>query len=397
MSRDDLTARLDAEIDAHHDELVALSRRIHARPEPAFAEHDAAAAVADALERGGYVVTRGAYGLPTAVEGVAGHGSLRVVLCAEYDALPEIGHGCGHNLIATASVGAGLALAALADELDLTVVVLGTPAEEHGGGKTVLLERGAWLGAHLSLMMHPVVADDDVRCENVVMQAVARYAVDFTGRASHAAAAPELGVNAGDAAALSQVAIGLLRQQLPDAVRVNAIVVDGGTVTNIIPERSRLLTEVRSPRIGELEDVAARVRACFEGAALATGCRVQLELTEPVYEEVTQDAVLAAAWDRSVERVRGEAPVARTHAGGSTDMGNVSAVVPSIHPYLSIRGNTAVPHSAAFAAVAGSAAGERTALEGAKALADTVRRIAGDAGARRDLEERRRRREAGAG
>ncbi|MGH8987436.1 MAG: M20/M25/M40 family metallo-hydrolase, partial [Acidimicrobiales bacterium] len=203
-------------------DLVALSHDLHAHPETAFSEHRSAAAVAELLE--GFEVTAGAYGLPTAFSARAGSGPLVIAVCAEYDALPEVGHACGHNVIAAAAVGAGVAIAEVADAAGLTVLGLGTPAEEGGGGKILMLERGAFDGVHAAMMVHPWPVERLAgRC-----LAVSHFDVTFTGRAAHASAAPWEGVNALDAMTLSQVGIGLLRQQLRPADQVHGILMEGG-------------------------------------------------------------------------------------------------------------------------------------------------------------------------
>ena len=232
-----LTDTVSSTIEKWASRLIDVSHTIHAHPELAFEEHRASALLADAAQEAGFTVTRAAYGLETAFEAVRGSGPFPpVVVCAEYDALPDIGHACGHNVIAAAGLGAAIALGEVAEEHGLTVVLLGTPAEEHGGGKVLLLERGAWEGAAMSIMVHGA-AGEDVSCTVTGTQAVDRFDVTYTGRAAHAAAAPHKGINAGDAATIALVAIGLLRQQLPSDVRLNAYVEHGGEATNIIRPR----------------------------------------------------------------------------------------------------------------------------------------------------------------
>ncbi|MBC3192818.1 amidohydrolase [Pseudonocardia sp. C8] len=378
LGLDDAVART---IEDRAARLVEISHTIHATPELAFSEHRAAALLADEAERAGFTVTRGAYGLDTAFEAVRGTGPFRVVVCAEYDALPEIGHACGHNVIAAAGLGAALALAEVADTYGLTVVLLGTPAEEHGGGKVLLLERGAWAGATLSLMVHGN-GGDDVSCTVSQSQAVDRFDVTFTGRAAHAAAAPHKAVNAGDAATVALVAIGLLRQQLTDGVRLHAYVANGGEATNIIPAETVLRAEVRAFDSDTLDDAKRRMLACFEAGAVATGCEWSHERAEPRYEELVQHPFLATTWDEQV-RALGRDPVTdRPRSGGSTDMGNVTRVVPGIHPMIAFRGSDAVPHTVEFAADACGPGADEAVLHGAVAMARTV--IAAASGAARD-------------
>ncbi|WP_370179853.1 M20 family metallopeptidase [Rhodococcus wratislaviensis] len=367
----------------HEDELLGLSHRIHGTPEIAFEEHQAAALVGDALRRAGFDTTVGVYGLDTAVEAIYGSGDLTVAICAEYDALPEVGHACGHNMIAAAGVGAALALAAVADEAGLRVKLLGTPAEEHGGGKIPMLEAGAWDDAALSLMVHGA-SGTDMPCASLWMQAVDRFEVTFTGRAAHAAGAPEHGINAGAAATIALNAIGLVRQQFRAKTRVNAFVSHGGEVTNIIPARTVVQLEVRAPEIEEWREVKTRVLACFEAGALATGCEWTYTTTEPPYAPMIQNPLLANIWDRNLQAT-GRELTSASLGGGSSDMGNVSQVVPSIHPTVAVLGSTAIPHNSDFADAAASPAADAAVLDGATALAWRVLDIALDAEVRGEL------------
>lgn len=367
------TDRIRSAIAAAEADLLRLSHEISDDPELAFAEVRAAERVAALLERRGFAVTRGAYELPTSVEGVFGTGDLTVVIPCEYDALPTVGHACGHNVIATASVGAALGLAEVADELGLRVVLLGTPAEEDGGGKILLLQRGAWDDAALSLMVHPAPAGQLPASGHLTL-ALEHIEIEFTGRAAHAAAMPHTGINAGDAVTLTQVGIGLLRQQLPKSIVVASRVVEAGEATNVIPARGLMEIEIRGTDPEEWTAARERVRRVAEGAAIATGCEWAIEQTEAPYEPLDSHAELSALWDRAVteelDYVLGEPP--RGFVGGSTDMGNVSQYLPAIHPMLEIRGTSASPHHPDFAAAARSEAGDRAAIDGAIALALTA-------------------------
>ncbi|MGW5152526.1 M20 family metallopeptidase [Rhodococcus koreensis] len=367
----------------NEQKLLELSHRIHDTPEIAFEEHRAAALVGDTLRNAGFDTTVGVYGLDTAVEATYGSGDLTVAICAEYDALPEVGHACGHNMIAAAGVGTALALAAVADEAGLRIKLLGTPAEEHGGGKIPMLEAGAWEDAALSLMVHGT-SGTDMPCASLWMQAVDRFEVTFTGRAAHAAGAPEHGINAGAAATIALNAIGLVRQQFRAKTRVNAFVSHGGDVTNIIPARTVVQVEVRAPEIDEWREVKARVLACFEAGAIATGCEWTYEATEPPYAPMLNNPVLADLWDRNVQATGRELTSAEL-GGGSSDMGNVSQVVPSIHPGIAVLGSTAIPHNADFAYAAATPAADTAIIDGATALAWTVLDAALDAGVRGEL------------
>ncbi|MFC9760223.1 amidohydrolase [Rhodococcus jostii] len=367
------------------DRIVAVSRDIHAHPELAFEERYAAERVATELEMAGFAVTRAAYGVETSVEGVYGSGEFRVVLCAEYDALPGVGHACGHNTIAATAVGTALALKPLVDDLGLQLVVLGTPAEEHGGGKIVLMRNGAFEGAVVSAMVHGVAEAEEMSVSLVKMQCVDRFDVSFTGRDAHAAAAPHEAVNAAAAATLAEVAVGLLRQQLADGIRLSAITMEAGAVTNIVPGYSRLSIEVRSQDLDEMLETKRRVLQCMEGAAIATGCSWTHNRTEPRYISIDPNPLLCKAWDSNMARVGRPVTDRLAFAGGSTDMGNVSRVVPSIHPHILLKGAAAPPHTHEFAEAAGSEPGDDCVVDGATVLAWTIIDVAADPSARADL------------
>ena len=371
------------------ERLTGLSHRLHAHPEVAWAEERAAAWVAAELADAGFDVEANACGLPTAFIARAGTGPLHVGVCAEYDALPALGHACGHNIIAAAAVGAGLALAATADDLGLTVTVFGTPAEEGGGGKVYMLERGAFSGVHAAMMVHPGPVD----VAEARPFAVSHMLVRYRGRATHAAAYPEQGVNAADAFTIAQVAIGLLRQQLLPSTRVHGIITHGGDAPNAIPDRTEGRWYVRAETLRELAGLEPRVRRCFEAGALATGCELEIEAEAPPYAEFRNDPDLLPLYRANAERLgRQFAPAEGTAPGGagagtaggagdagagrmnraSTDMGNVSLVVPSIHPYIGIGSLPAVNHQKEFAAHCVTQAADRALVDGAIGLAWTA-------------------------
>jgi amidohydrolase len=367
----------DAAILAASDELIGLSHAIHAEPELAFAETRSVAKVLEPLVERGFAVTKGVAGLSTAFRAVYGSGRLTVGICAEYDALPEIGHACGHNIIAASAVGAAIGLAAVADTLDLTVVVLGTPAEESGGGKVLMLEAGAFDDIAMAMMVHPGPAD----IVGARSLALADLAIVFHGREAHASAAPELGRNAGDAVTLTQVAVGLLRQHLRPGQQLHGIVSDGGVAPNIVPGRAELLYYLRAADSGSLDDLMRRAKACFEAGALATGCTHDIRTLAPTYTELTPDPILSAAYRAQITGL-GRVPIAPElevlRPLGSTDMGNVTNVVPGIHPVIGIDAGGAATHQPAFAAAAVNASADRAVLDGALALARTAVAIAGD-------------------
>jgi amidohydrolase len=352
------------------DALVALSHRIHAAPELAFEEERAAAWVAEWLADAGFDVERGIGELPTAFHATRGSGPLEVAFCAEYDALPGIGHACGHNVIAALAAGAGAAAACVADDVGLRVRVIGTPAEEAGGGKTRLIERGAFAGVHAAMMVHPAPVD-------VVAQpfsALWEFDVHYHGKAAHASAFPELGINAADALVVAQTAIGLLRQHLLPTDRIHGIITHGGDAPNVVPAYAAARYNVRGRTRRDLDAVRAKVLRCLEAGALATGARMEMRETGPAYAEMRHDAALAALYRSNAERLGRSFPdLGRSsRAIGSTDMGNVSQVLPAIHPMIGIASLPAVNHQPEFAAHCVSAAADRALVDGALALAWTA-------------------------
>ncbi|MFI9629021.1 M20 family metallopeptidase [Streptomyces sp. NPDC052042] len=358
-------------IEERRDALLDLSHRIHGSPEIAFTEHRAAAWCAELLRDQGFVVTTPAYGLDTAFEAVTGDGPLTIAVVCEYDALPGLGHACGHNLIAAAGIGAALGLAPLADELGLRVRVLGTPAEERGAGKALMLREGAFDGVDAAMMVHPCPFE----MADFHSFALGTLSVTYTGRGAHPSLNPHEGRNAADALTVAQVAIGLLRQQLPPHWRVHGITTEAGTAPNAIPERARAAYELRALAAEDLAELRARVEACFRAGALATGCEVTLERPEPDYLDFRGDPELIRLWTANAHALGRPEPVERPPFA-CTDMGNVSHVVPSIHPVLDISGGACGPHEAAFAEAAVSAKAERAVLDGATAMAWTAADLA---------------------
>lgn len=380
---DDAAARQDllaadpefAAFAVHRDRIHAVARAIHADPEIAFEERHAHDRCADLLEQAGFTLERGIAGLPTAFRATLGTGSLVAALCVEYDALPEIGHGCGHNLIAGASLGAALALAEAVDELDVTLQVIGTPAEEHGGGKQLLIERGVFDGVHLSLMAHPTPHTDTYDVLGSTSQAVGRWRATYTGRGAHAAANPADGVNANDAAVIAQVAAGLLRQRVKDGQRL-ALVPQQSGVTNIVPETAVIDFECRALTMAEFEQLRDRLFACLESGAVATGAALAIERTEPVYEPLRQDEVLGVAWNAAMQRLGRPLNGSLGIMAASTDMGNVTQRVPGLHPFVGISGAGGALHTREFAAHADSPQGYRLMDDAAIAMAWVIRDVA---------------------
>ncbi|GAA3645690.1 M20 family metallopeptidase [Nocardioides ginsengisoli] len=356
---------------ADAERLIGLSEQLHANPETAWEEHDSSRWVAEALAEVGYDVTPSYLGLETAFHATIGSGPFRLGLCAEYDALPGLGHACGHNLISAITVGAARALAPLADAAGLTIEVYGTPAEEGGGGKIELLERGAFRDLDLAMMAHPAPVD----VAEAEPFAVSHSHVEYRGKASHAAAYPEQGVNAADAFTIAQVAIGMLRQQLPPSVRVHGVMTNGGEAPNAIPAHTEGRWYVRAESLAQLAETEDRVWKCFQAGALATGAALEITPESKPYAEFRTyqpalDAYVRNATD--LGRVFDQGTPARRMNRASTDMGNVSQVVNAIHPYVGIGSLPALNHQPEFAAHCVGGDAEKALLDTATALAWTA-------------------------
>ena len=357
--------------------LLALSHKIHASPETAWQEFESSATLAKTLSDHGFDVVEQVAGLPTAFRAEFGTGDLTVALCAEYDALPGLGHACGHNIIASSSVGAAIALAAVANELNLKVVVLGTPAEEGGGGKIVMLERGAFDGIDVAALVHPGPVD----VAFAEPFAVRHIAVKFSGKAAHAAAYPEQGVNAADAFTIAQVAIGLLRQQLPSTVRVHGVMTRGGEAPNAIPEVTEGRWYVRATSTKLMEETFLRIAKCFEAGAIATGCTLEIHDESEPYSEFTNHPNLNDIYKsnaQSIGRVFDDTDPRIKMNRASTDLGNISKVIASIHPYIGVNSGAAVNHQREFAAACITKDADQAVVDAAKAMAMTLVEIASD-------------------
>jgi amidohydrolase len=378
-----LKERVEAEVDRRSGELVDVSHRIHARPELLFEEHYAAGLLCDVLEGAGLAVERGVCGLDTAFAARAGAGGdgdgdgsdgggggPTIAVLLEYDALPGIGHACGHNIIAAAGLGAGLAAASVAAEVGGRLLVLGTPAEEGGGGKVLMADRGAFEHVDAALMVHPAHYD----VEEMSALAVSTHEVTYRGRAAHAAAFPWEGRNALDAAVLGYNAVAALRQHIRPSERVHGVFTNGGDKPNIVPELAVAQWYVRSPTLDALDALEQRVLAALEAGAAAAGCLMEHRLLAPTYADVRTNRPIAALYAANAARtgrtVAAPDPDARVVA--STDMGNVSYLVPSIHPLIKVPTDGTLIHTSGFARWAASPEGDQAVVDGAKAMATTV-------------------------
>lgn len=367
-------------VGAAGERLLALSHGVHANPETAYEEYLSARMVADLLDADGrFTIDYGVAGLDTAFTATAGSGPLHLGICAEYDALPGIGHACGHNVIAAAAVGAGRALAALADDLGITITVFGTPAEEGGGGKIKMLDAGVFDGLHAAMMVHPSPTEADrMHCLSV-----SHFDVHYRGRSAHASAFPQAGINAADAITVAQVGIGLLRQHIRPTDRIHGIVVKGGDAPNIVPDHTISKFYVRSRTVAELEDLEPRVHKIFEAGAMATGCAHDIVVHSAPYSEFLDDEdtlslyrANAEALGRRFPSVQKRRPAGQPHDGehafsASTDMGNVSLRIPSIHPMLGLDCAPASNHQSEFTAACITPTADKAVLDGAMGMAWT--------------------------
>ncbi len=391
-SLEEARATAQATIDGATAELRALSLDIHDHPELAYEETHAHEVLTEFLAERGFTVERSAYGVDTAFRAVAGSGGPTIAVLCEYDALPGIGHACGHNLIATAGIATGLALESVLGEGNGTVVVLGTPAEERGGGKIDLIDAGAFADVDAAMMLHPSggIGAGKVRTRGRP-NAIQSVFVTYRGRNAHAAGRPWDGLNALDGLIHAFNGISLLRQQMRPTARVHGIITDGGQAPNIIPDETRAHFYVREISLPRLDELRPRVHACFEAAALATGTELEARWQGHVYSDMLSSSPLAESYEEHAAALGMEVDPEPRLGGGSTDMGNVTYVVPGIHPSFGIE-SEAANHTAGFTAAAATEAAHEETLRAAKALALTALDLYSDApkiaAARAELAER---------
>ncbi len=355
-------------IDELSQELWDLALRIHANPELGFEEHKAASWLTEALERGGFRIERGVGGLPTAFRAVhpAEKSGPRLAILAEYDALPELGHACGHNLSAAIAVGAALGLAPFKEKLPGALLVLGTPAEEGGGGKIKLIKAGLFRDVDAAMMVHP--ADQTVVDRGSL--AITEVKIEFHGKAAHASSEPEKGINALDAVIQTFVALNALRQHIKDGSRIHGIITHGGVKPNIVPEYAAALFYVRAPENGYRDELVEKLRKCAEGAALATGAKLTFTKVGHEYKAIRPNKTMAQIFAKYLMEL-GYPPEEPKGWMGSTDMGDVSWEVPAIHPYIRIGPGEIPGHSREFAEAAKSEGARQAMLAAAKAVAAT--------------------------
>jgi amidohydrolase len=365
----ELKASIIGEIDARYQQLGELSQKIHSNPEVAFQEVKAADWLTEYLEKSGFSVERGICELPTAFRGSYGVGKPVIAILAEYDALPKLGHACGHNLIATSAVAAGVAAKRAVDELGGSIMVIGTPGEELYGGKAIMVGRGAFDDVDMAMIVHPGGGN------RVVMNTLACQTLDveFFGRAAHAAAKPEAGINALEAMLQSFNAINSLRQHIRDKARIHGIITDGGEAANIVPAHTAANFIVRAEDDRYLDELKERVINCFAGAARATGAELKCRWGEVRYAVMLNNLTMARLFRRNMKSLGRNIRLGdATLWSGSTDVGNVSQLVPAIQPLVAIAPDDVLIHSPRFAEAATSEDGLRCMLDAAKAMAMTV-------------------------
>lgn len=364
-------AAVCAQVDRIADRLIDVSHQIHAHPELNFEEHFAHDLLTQVLVDHGVETTRHAYDVATGFEGRAGTDGPTIAVLLEYDALPGIGHACGHNVIAAAGLGAGLAAATVAEALGGSLRILGTPAEEGGGGKIAMGRNGAFHGVDAAMMVHPADADL-VRMDCIALQ---ELLVAYHGKAAHAAAAPWEGRNALDAAVLGYMNVAALRQHIRPTERIHGVFSHGGDKANIVPAETAMEWIVRSATIDALQPLKARVLTCLESAATACGCSVTHEWNEHTYADMIDNGPMVASYAANALAV-GRTVVDPATTGrrvvGSTDMGNVSYLVPSIHPMIKVADDGVAIHTVDFARFAVGPGGDQAVIDGAKAMAMTV-------------------------
>lgn len=367
----DVKQVVDEQIAKLNDRIHKVNKTIHQNPELAYQEFKAHDTLCDFLEECGFKVTRHAYGLETAFEALYGQGGRLININCEYDALP-LGHACGHNLISTAGITAFLALTHVLKQTGTPgrVQILGTPAEEHGGGKIKLIEAGAYKGVDASFMAHAIGEQTGTNAANMKGSACGHLSFTFKGKPAHAGANPWDGINALDAFVAFYNNVSLLRQQCTPDARMHGCLIEGPKVPNIIPEHAKVNFNVRANNISKLHKLIDRVIKCAEAASLATGCKLEVDNPTPYYDMITSDKLD----DQYLSNLKkyGLDGVRHMETGGSTDQGNVSYEVPNIHAMFLIPGSNGNPHQEAFVADAGTEAGHKAAVTVGKSLALTA-------------------------
>jgi len=369
MDIEKLKLKAKDSVESQRQQLVQLSLNIHDNPELGFKEEKASAWLATYLEDNGFHVERGIAGLATAFRATYGQGSPRIALLAEYDALPKIGHACGHNIIGVSAVGAAVASKSIIDQLGGSIVVMGTPGEEGYGGKIDMVKAGAFKEIDVAMIVHP----DTRNMPTEEALAASTLEAEFFGRPAHAAGQPHKGINALDAMILAFTGVNSLRQHIRGDARIHGIITDGGEAPNIVPAHSAAVFLVRALDDDYLAELKDRVLNCFTGASVASGARLEYRWRDRTYAPMKNNMTLAGLFRQNLESLGREVKAFDPRFGlGSTDMGNVSQAVPSIHATIAIASREILIHTPEFAAAAASDAGHNGLLDAAKAMAMTV-------------------------
>jgi amidohydrolase len=377
LEEEKLKEKLKAELEIRRSELVRLSSDIHDNPELGFQEVKAVSWLSNYLENNGFCVEKGVAGLATAFQATYGEGKPKIAVLAEYDALPGIGHGCGHNIIAASAVGAGVASKIVVDNLGGSIIVLGTPGEETFGSKIDMIKAGIFDDVDVAMMVHPSVLNMAIYRTLACLP----LEVEFFGKAVHAAIHPAEGVNALEAIILAFNSINSLRQHIKEQARIHGIITNGGEAPNVVPAYSAAKFIIRAPDYAYLEELKGKVLNCFKGASSASGARLKYRWGEKVYAPIKNNVAMARLFSDNLESLGRKLDIFDSRSPfGSSDMGNVSEVVPSIHPMVAIASHPVSLHSTEFASAAASEAGYQGLLDAAKAMAMTVVDIIGRPG-----------------
>lgn len=377
MEEEKLKEKLKAELEIRRSELVRLSSDIHDNPELGFQEVKAVSWLSNYLENNGFCVEKGVAGLATAFQATYGEGKPKIAVLAEYDALPGIGHGCGHNIIAASAVGAGVASKIVVDNLGGSIIILGTPGEETFGGKIDMIKAGIFDDVDVAMMVHPSVLNMAIYRTLACLP----LEVEFFGKAVHAAIHPAEGVNALEAIILAFNSINSLRQHIKEQARIHGIITNGGEAPNVVPAYSAAKFIIRAPDYAYLEELQGKVLNCFKGASSASGARLKYRWGEKVYAPIRNNVAMARLFSDNLESLGRKLDIFDSQGPfGSSDIGNVSEVVPSMHPMVAIASPPVSLHSTEFASAAASEAGYQGLLDAAKAMAMTVVDIIGRPG-----------------
>ncbi|AKG53502.1 p-aminobenzoyl-glutamate to p-aminobenzoate hydrolase [Dehalogenimonas sp. WBC-2] len=369
-SLDTIKNNIKTNVQAQSADLKSLALKIHANPELGFKESQAADWLSAYLKQKGFKIEHGIAGLKTAFRAIYGKGKPVIALVGEYDALPEVGHACGHNLIGTASAGAAVALKQVADEFGGQIQFIGTPAEELFGGKIIMVQKGIFDNLDAALMVHP---ESGVNTATTTALACVTLYVEYFGKESHAASDPSEGVNALDAMVIAYSAVSLLRQHIKSSARVHGIITDGGKAANVVPGHSAGNFLVRALDLNYLEELKERVLNCFKAGAQATGARLECKWDAMAYHPLKNNMALAELYRANVSGLGLEIEIEdKSQSFGSTDMGNVSQVTPSLHGFIAIAPREVIGHTREFADAAASESGLKGMLDAATALGMTA-------------------------